>query len=52
MKTITLDEVKKLPQLSEEEINEIKNFENKDFSDCPKQTKDELVQFQPLKKRT
>ena len=47
MKTMTLDEVKNLPPLTEERLNEIKNFQNTDFSDCPKQTKEELKQFHP-----
>jgi uncharacterized protein (DUF4415 family) len=47
MKTMTLDEVKKLPPLSAEEIEKIKNFKNTDFSDCPKQTKEELALFRP-----
>ena len=45
MKTMTLDEVKNLPPLTEKRINEIKNFQNTDFSDCPKQTKEDLKQF-------
>ncbi|WP_256481881.1 hypothetical protein [Treponema sp. OMZ 787] len=36
MKTMTLDEVKNLPPLTEKRLNEIKNFQNTDFSDCPK----------------
>ena len=47
MKTMTLDEVKNLPPLTEERLNEIKNFQNTDFSDCPKQTKEDLKQFRP-----
>ena len=47
MKTMTLDEVKNLPPLTEERLNEIKHFQNTDFSDCPKQTKEELKQFRP-----
>ena len=47
MKTMTLDEVRKLPPLTAEEITAVKSFKNKDFSDCPKQTKEELAQFQP-----
>ncbi len=41
MKTMTLDEVKKLPPLTKEEINEAMNFKNTDFSDCPVMTKEE-----------
>ena len=47
MKTMTLDEVKNLPPLTEKRLNEIKNFQNTDFSDCPKQTKEDLKQFRP-----
>lgn len=45
MVTMTLDDVKRLPQLSAEEICAIMNFKNKDFSDCPKQTKEDLMKF-------
>lgn len=47
MRTMTLSEVKNLPKLSAEEIAEIMNFQNKDFSDCPKQTAKELAMFRP-----
>lgn len=47
MKTMTLDEVKKLPPLTAEEVAAVKSFKNTDFSDCPKQTKKELEQFRP-----
>lgn len=47
MRTMTLSDVKKLPKLSAEEIAEIMNFQNKDFSDCPKQTAKELSMFRP-----
>lgn len=47
MKTMTLDEVKKLPPLTEEEINAAINFKNTDFSDCPKMTEAELKEFKP-----
>ena len=49
MKTMTLDEVRNLPPLSEEEVAEVLNFKNTDFSDCPIQTKEELAQYRPLK---
>jgi len=49
MKTMTLDEVKKLPPLTEEEVEKIKNFKNLDFSDCPIQTEEELAMFRPWK---
>ena len=45
MKTMTLDEVKKLPPLTKEEIDEAVNFINTDFADCPKMTKDELKEY-------
>jgi len=48
MKTMTLDKVKNLPPLTEERRNEIKNLQNTDFSDCPKQTKEDIKQFHPL----
>lgn len=47
MKTMTLDEVKKLPPLSEAEIERVKNFKNTDFSDCPIQSKEDLAKFRP-----
>lgn len=47
MKTITLDEVKKLPALTKEEIDAAVNFNNTDFSDSPKTTKEELKEFKP-----
>ena len=45
--TMTLDEVKKLPPLTTEEIAEVMSFKNTDFEDCPKQTADELAKFRP-----
>lgn len=45
MKTITLDEVKKLPPLSAEEVEEVMKFKNTDFEDCPKQSKEDLKKF-------
>lgn len=45
MRTMTLNEVKKLPKLSAQEIAEILNFKNKDFTDCPKQTDKDLQMF-------
>ena len=47
MKTMTLDEVKKLPPLTKEEIDAAMNFKNADFSDCPVMTKEELKEFRP-----
>ena len=45
--TMTLDEIKKLPPLSEKRKKEMEDFKNKDFSDCPKLTRDELSEFKP-----
>jgi uncharacterized protein (DUF4415 family) len=45
MKTMTLDEVKKLPPLSAEEVEEVMKFKNTDFEDCPKQSKEDLAKF-------
>ena len=47
MKTMTLDEVKKLPPLTKKEIDAAMNFKNTDFSDCAVMTKDELKEFKP-----
>ena len=49
MKTMTLDELKKLPPLTEEEIEEVLNFKdtNLDDPECPVQTKEELKKFRP-----
>ena len=47
MKTMTLDDVKKLPPLTAEEVAEVKNFKNTDFEDCPKLTKKQLAEFRP-----
>ncbi|MBR0477349.1 MAG: BrnA antitoxin family protein [Treponema sp.] len=49
MKTMTLDEVRKLPPLTEEEVENVMSFKNTDFEDCPVQTKEELAKFRPLK---
>lgn len=50
MHTMTLDEVRNLPPLTSEEIESVMAFNNTDFSDCPKQTKDELSKFRPWNK--
>lgn len=47
MKTMTLDEVRKLPPLTEEEVENVMSFKNTDFEDCPVQTKEELAKFRP-----
>ncbi len=51
MKTMTLDDVKKLPPLTVEEVAAVKNFKNTDFEDCPKQSKEDLAQFRPWYER-
>ena len=51
METMTLDEVKKLPPLTAEEVAEVMSFKNTDFSDCPQQTKEELAKFRPWYER-
>jgi len=43
---MTLEEIEKVG-ISDERLEEIKNFKNTDFSDCPKQTPEELAQFKP-----
>ena len=43
MKTTT----NKLPDMSDERIVELMNFETKDFSDCPEQTREQLQEFKP-----
>ena len=48
---MTLDEVKKLPPLTAEEVAEVMSFKNTDFSDCPQQTKEELAKFHPWYER-
>ena len=45
--TMTLDEIKKLPPITEERKKEMDAFVNTDFSDSPKITKEELSQFKP-----
>lgn len=43
---MTLEEIEKF-EISDERLEEIKNFKNEDFSDCPKLTEEELSQFKP-----
>lgn len=45
--TMTLDEIKKLPPLTEERKKEMDAFVNTDFSDFPKLSKEELAEFKP-----
>lgn len=49
IKTMTLEEIKNLPPLTEERLNEIKNFQNTDFSDCPKLTDLQLKELKPAR---
>ena len=49
IKTMTLEEIKNLPPLTEERLNEIKNFHNTDFSDCPKLTDSQLKALKPAR---
>ncbi|QTQ12865.1 BrnA antitoxin family protein [Treponema parvum] len=49
MKTMTLEEVKSLPPLEEERLNEIENFQNTDFSDCRKLTDLQLKNLKPAR---
>ena len=46
---MTLEEIKNLPPLTEERLNEIKNFQNTDFSDCPKLTDSQLKALKPAR---
>lgn len=45
--TMTLDDVKNLPPITEERKKEMDSFVNTDFSDNPKMSKEELSQFKP-----
>ncbi len=47
MKTMTLDEVKKMPPLTKERVEQIKAFKDTDLSDCPEMTDEQLKQFKP-----
>ena len=49
IKTMTLEEIKNLPPLTDERLNEIKNFQNTDFSDCPKLTDLQLKELKPAR---
>jgi uncharacterized protein (DUF4415 family) len=42
---MTLDEVKKMPPISDERLAEIMAFEDTDISDCPELTSNEMAQF-------
>lgn len=49
-KTMTLDEIKKLPPLTETEIQQIQNFDEKfDDSECPKLSGEKIAQMKPLR---
>ena len=47
MKTMTQDELKNLPPLSEEEIQIIRNARPTPTEDCPAMTAEELKEFRP-----
>lgn len=49
-KTMSLEEVKKLPPLSDERIEEIENFKE-DFTDpeCPPLTEEQLARLRPVR---
>ena len=47
MTTMTLDELKKLPPLTEEEKQTIRNAKPTPTEDCPAMTTEELKEFRP-----
>lgn len=47
MTTMTLDELRKLPPLTEDEKQTIRNAKPTPSDDCPAMTGDELKQFRP-----
>ena len=47
MKTMTLDELKNLPPLTEEEKQTIRNAKPTPSEECPAMTPEELKQFRP-----
>lgn len=50
IKRMTLDEIKKLPPLTEKEIQQIKNFDEK-FNDpeCPPLSSNQIARMKPLR---
>ena len=50
IKTMTLEEIKKLPPLTEKRLQEIEDFKTTDFSDCPELTDLQLRKLQPAYK--
>ena len=52
MKTMTLDELKNLPPLTESEKQVIKNAKPTPSEDCPAMTQEELKKFRPWYART
>ena len=48
--TMTLDELKKLPPLTEKEIEIIRNAKATPTPDCPEMTAEELEDFRPYQK--
>ncbi len=50
IKTMTLDEIKKLPPINENEIQQIQNFDEKfDDPECPPLSQDQISRMQTLK---
>ena len=45
--TMTLDDVKKMPPISEKRLKEIEAFKDKPDEDCPVPTKEQLSKFRP-----
>ena len=46
IKTMSLDEVAKY-EIPAEDLKRLDSFKNSDFSDCPKDTPEELSQYKP-----
>ena len=46
IKTMSLDEVAKY-EIPAEDLKRLNGFKNSDFSDCPKDTPEELSQYKP-----
>ncbi len=49
IKNMTLDEVKNLPKLSKERIEELNTFEDTDFSDSPKKNAQQISNMKPAR---
>ena len=50
--TMTLDEVKKMPPLSDERLKEILDFQDTENPDSPVPTKEQLREFRPWYEET